>query len=121
MQHWNQRRRNIAVVIWPSFLAACLGTLLFFAKIDATRLPHAFVFAVDLSDQAIYSIGFMFFWLIALVATSMSTWLLRTERRMRDFPVLEENARDDLAARTTDQSDDLTDDPTDAEASRGKP
>ncbi len=110
MEHWNQRKRSIAVVIWPSFLTACLSTLLFFAYIDATRLQHAFVFAIDnLSDQAIYSIGFLFFWLIALVATGISTWLLRTERRARDFPVLEEEARESLAGRTGDLPEDSTD------------
>ncbi|MFK8014467.1 MAG: hypothetical protein AB8G17_03345 [Gammaproteobacteria bacterium] len=86
MQHWNWRQRSVAVVLWPSFLAACLGTLLFFAKFDATRLQQAFVFDVHLSDQAVYSVGFLFFWIIAVTASALSTWLIRTERRVNDFP-----------------------------------
>lgn len=80
-------------MLWPSFLVACLGTLLFFAKLDASRLQQAFVFDVQLSDQAVYSIGFMFFWFIALVASALTTFLIRTERRIGDFPTVETDAK----------------------------
>ncbi|MFK7886146.1 MAG: hypothetical protein AB8G16_04710 [Gammaproteobacteria bacterium] len=93
MAHWNWRQRSIAVALWPSFLAACLGTLLFFAKLDATRLQQAFVFDFQLSDQAVYSIGFLFFWLVAFTSSVLSTWLIRTERRIDDFPTLDDDNR----------------------------
>lgn len=85
-QHWNWRQRSLAIIVWPSFLAACLGTLLFFAQVDATLLQDAFVSEQRFSDHAVYSIGFFFFWLIGLVAATLSTWLLRTERRRQDYP-----------------------------------
>jgi phosphotransferase system glucose/maltose/N-acetylglucosamine-specific IIC component len=88
-RHWNWRQRSLAIVVWPSFLAACLGTLLFFAQVDATRLQDAFVSDTRFSDHAIYSIGFFFFWLIGLVAALMATWLLRTERKRKDFPSID--------------------------------
>ena len=90
MNHWNWRQRSIAIVIWPSFLAACLGTLLFFAAVDATVLPHTFVLDLNLSQQAIYSLGFFLFWMVAAVGSALSTWLIRTERRRAEFPVIEE-------------------------------
>jgi hypothetical protein len=92
MEHWNWRQRSIAVVLWPAFLAACLGTFLFFARVDATQLHQAFVFDAKISDQAVYSIGFLFFWFIAIVACTLSTWLIRTERRVKDFPVVDEDS-----------------------------
>lgn len=97
MNHWNWRQRSIAIVVWPSFLAACLGTLLFFAGVDATALKHTFAFDIDLSHEAVYSIGFFLFWLIAAVASAMSTWLIRTERRQKDFPVVDAQAHDELS------------------------
>ena len=89
MEHWNWRQRSIAIVVWPSFLAACLGTLLFFAAMDVTALPYAMTWDIELSAQAIYSIGFFGLWLVAIVASSVTTWLLRTERRRADFPEIE--------------------------------
>ncbi len=91
MTHWNWFQRSVANVLWPSFLAACLGTLLFFAKVDATRLQQAFVFDLNISTQAIYSLGFLFFWLICATSAAMSTWLIRTERRIKDFPTRNDN------------------------------
>ena len=88
-QHWNWRQRSLAIVVWPSFLAACLGTMLFFAGVDATRLQDAFVSDTRFGDMAVYSVGFFFFWLISLVAASLATWLLRTERRRKDFPTVD--------------------------------
>ncbi len=86
MKHWNWRQRSVAVVIWPSFLAACLATGLFFSKINPTLLLGAFLFELELSNTAVYSIGFFFFWLISAVASALTTWLIRTERRQHEFP-----------------------------------
>ncbi|MEM9181878.1 MAG: hypothetical protein AAGB27_01880 [Pseudomonadota bacterium] len=85
-KHWNWRQRSIAVIVWPSFLMASVATLLFFAKIDPALLLAAFVFQVEMSNQAVYSLGFFFFWLICAGACTLSTWLIRTERRMDSFP-----------------------------------
>ncbi len=87
-QHWNWRQRSIAVIVWPSFLMASIATGAFFAKIDPGLLLSAFVFQIELSDQAVYSLGFFFFWVICAAACSLSTWLIRTERRRDSFPQL---------------------------------
>lgn len=74
-------RINAGLVLWPSFLAACAGSLLFFAAVDPTLLrdtgPRLFA---DLDREAGYALGFFFFWVIAAVASSLSVYLIRTER-----------------------------------------
>jgi hypothetical protein len=75
------RGANIALVLWPSFLAACVASLLFFAAVDPQLLSDAGprVFA-DLSREQGYALGFLFFWIIAALASSVSVFLIRTRR-----------------------------------------
>jgi hypothetical protein len=77
----NGRGASLALVIWPSFLAACLGSLLFFAAVDPQLLSDAGprLFA-DLSREEGYALGFLFFWGIAAVASSLSVFLIRSGR-----------------------------------------
>ncbi len=99
MSHWHQGKRNIAAVLWPSFLAACLAMLLFFGKLDVGALSQAFVFDIQLSELGIYSIGFLFFWGVTTVSSALSTWLIRTERRVAEFPII---SQDDDPAENSD-------------------
>lgn len=77
------RRRSwgldLALVLWPSFLAACAASLLFFAAVDPTMLrdagPHLFA---ELDREAGYALGFLFFWSISAVASALSVYLIRT-------------------------------------------
>ena len=88
MEHWNWRQRSIAEIVWPSFLAACVATLVCFANVDPARLLDALVFPLQLSNTAVYSIGFFFFWAVCALASGLTTWLIRTERRRAQFPDL---------------------------------
>ena len=79
-----QRRRralDVALVLWPSFLAACAASLLFFAAVDPALLRDAGprLFA-DLDREAGYALGFIFFWSIGACASALSLYLIRTER-----------------------------------------
>ncbi len=85
-RHWDWRRRSIAEVVWPSFLAAALATLLFFALIDPLPLSLALEIDFDGSPMTVYSIGFFFFWAISALSSLLTAWLIRTERRRADFP-----------------------------------
>ena len=85
-EHWGWRRRSIAEVLWPSFLAAAVGTMVFFAWIDPDLLVMAAERQTDWSHTAIYSVGFFFFWALTALASGLTTWLIRTERRKADFP-----------------------------------
>ena len=86
MAHWNHRQRSIADILWPSFLAACFATMLFFALFDPEALQYALPHDFTVSHVAIYTIGFFFFWLVGAIASTITTWLIRTERRKAEFP-----------------------------------
>jgi hypothetical protein len=65
-------RERIAV-LWPAFLAACLLEIVVFASFD----PHDVrsYGGHELDVQAVYSLAFFAFWLIAALA-SLTTWKL---------------------------------------------
>jgi hypothetical protein len=73
------RGLDIALVLWPSFLAACGASLLFFAAIDPALLrdvgPRLFA---GLDREAGYAVGFLFFWGIGALASALSIYLIRT-------------------------------------------
>jgi hypothetical protein len=70
---------DVGRVLWPSFLAACGASLLFFAVVDPVLLrgagPRLFV---DLDRRAGYALGFFFFWATAATASALSVFLVRT-------------------------------------------
>ncbi|HYX75504.1 MAG TPA: hypothetical protein VE819_12540 [Steroidobacteraceae bacterium] len=75
------RGRDVALVLWPSFLAACGASLLFFAAVDPALLRDAGprLFA-GLEREAGYALGFLFFWGVGALASALSVYLIRTAR-----------------------------------------
>ena len=75
---------DVALVLWPSFLASCAASLLFFAAVDPALLRDAGprLFA-GLDREAGYALGFMFFWAVGAIASALSVYLIRTERASR--------------------------------------
>ena len=65
--------------MWPSFLAACAASLLFFAAVDPLLLreagPRAFG---NIDRESGYALGFLFFWVVAALASGTSVFLIRT-------------------------------------------
>ncbi len=88
VEHWHARKRAFATSVWASFLSACLATMLFFALFDPQQLlaasPELRSFTQNI--QAIYSIGFFFFWVICAVAAGTCAWLVTTSRRIAEYP-----------------------------------
>jgi len=70
------RGLRLGLVLWPSFLAACVASGLFFAAVDPELLRDAGprVFA-HIDRQAGYALGFLFFWGTAAVASALSVFL----------------------------------------------
>ena len=67
-------------IIWPSFLASGIATMVMFAFVDPVEL-HAISFPNwRLSRSAGYSIGFFMFWAVT-AGSSFLTWLLLRRRR----------------------------------------
>lgn len=73
--------RTVGVVLWTSFLAAGLATMVCFALFDPALLADA-PLAADMATHrlAVYAGGFFFFWLICIVAAGLTAVMLQTER-----------------------------------------
>jgi hypothetical protein len=70
-------RIGAGIVIWASFLAACLATMLFFALFDPLLLGHDDAPPAWLSDRMTgYTIGFFFFWTVCAVASAFTAFLV---------------------------------------------
>jgi hypothetical protein len=65
-------------VLWPSFLVAAAGEMLFFAFIDPEELMLLGE-RVTLSRNAIYSIGFFLFWFLAAASSAVTAALMPSE------------------------------------------
>lgn len=87
---WGSRTQVLAAVLWSSFLAACLATMLFFAIVDPGFLHDpALEPDVESTRMSGYGIGFFFFWFVAIVASAVSVYLIRTSHlsdRDKDGP-----------------------------------
>ena len=58
--------QKVGAILWPSFFAAGVATMVFFAFIDPLQLRNR---------EAGYTIGFFMFWL-ATASASLFTWIL---------------------------------------------
>ncbi len=73
--------RRVGVVLWCSFLAASVASVLAFAFIDPMQLVDGDVPAWWTNRRTVYTVGFFFFWLIALVSAATTLFMSCTERR----------------------------------------
>jgi len=62
-------------VVWPSFFAAGVATMVFFAMFDPAELSRIAWIGVELDRQWGYTIGFFLFW-ICTFSSSLFTSLL---------------------------------------------
>ena len=73
--------RNLAMILWPSFLAAGVATMFVFAWVDPMALEACAVPGPLLGGRlAGYGLGFFFFWFIAAVASTLTFLLVRGAR-----------------------------------------
>ena len=70
--------RHVALIMWPSFLAACLLEALVFAVVDP-REVHWFGQMMEPSRQSVYSMAFFLFWMITMACSGLVVWLAKTE------------------------------------------
>jgi hypothetical protein len=64
-------------VLWSSFLAACVGEMVFFAIFDPDDL-HLLWPVMPPSRIAVYSLGFFFFWFLTMLSGGLTCLLSRT-------------------------------------------
>ena len=67
--------QRAGAVAWPSFFAAGVCTMVFFAFVDPLELRDITWPGLALTRQMGYSIGFFMFWL-ATASSSLFTWIL---------------------------------------------
>jgi len=62
------RSQQAISVLWPSFIIAIVASGVFFSAFDPRDLIP-FNLDIDISPVAAYSIGFLLFWLLALLSS----------------------------------------------------
>ncbi len=77
---WTRVWRDVAIVLWPSFLAAAAETMFFFAVFDPVDRGEGTALA-DLvaNHNAGYALGFFFFWAFTTLSGALALYLARTE------------------------------------------
>ena len=75
--------QRLGAILWPSFFAAGVATMVFFMFVDPLVLRDITFPTMDISRQGGYSIAFFLFW-AATASASTFTWiLLRPTSRFR--------------------------------------
>ena len=69
--------RRLMWILWPGFLAAGIATTVFFTLFDPFDL-HLFGAPLDLSRQAMYTMGFFGFWVLAMTSSALTLFLTGT-------------------------------------------
>ena len=83
---WKRRQRDIAYVLWISFLTAAVATMVFFASVDPEVLSGNNTLGWEISRDAGYALGFFGFWLLTASTAALVVMLVRTEHRAQDIP-----------------------------------
>ncbi|AXK71646.1 hypothetical protein DWG18_04645 [Lysobacter sp. TY2-98] len=69
------KAQRIGAILWPSFFAAGVATMGFFAYVDPLALRDMTFPDLPITRELGYSIGFFAFWL-ATASSSLFTWYL---------------------------------------------
>jgi hypothetical protein len=78
---WSQLAQDMAVTLWPSFLAASVATMFFFAFFDPSLFGEGAMPPNWLTHRmAGYAVGFFFFWAICTLSSALTLYLVRTAR-----------------------------------------
>ena len=67
--------QRVGAILWPSFFAAGVSTMVFFAHVDPLALRDMTFPSMPLTRELGYSLGFFISW-IATAASSLFTWIL---------------------------------------------
>ena len=67
--------QRVGAILWPSYFAAGVATMVFFAYVDPQQLRDMTFPDLPMSRAMGYSLGFFMFWL-ATASSSYFTWIL---------------------------------------------
>ncbi len=72
---------DVGIVVWSSFLAACLATMVFFAFIDPLFIGQDDAPPAWARDRMTgYAAGFFFFWFACALASAFTAFMVETRR-----------------------------------------
>jgi len=79
--------QRVGAILWPSFFAAGVSTMVCFALLDPLTLRDMTFPQLEIGREAGYALGFFAFWL-ATASSSLFTWILlrpasRFNRRLK--------------------------------------
>ena len=79
VHRWLRFREDLGILLWASFLSACIATMVFFAFFDPLFLSDDTAPPTWLKDRlTAYTAGFFFFWVICAMASFVTAWLIDT-------------------------------------------
>jgi hypothetical protein len=67
--------QRLGAILWPSFFAAAVSTMVFFAYVDPLALRDLTFPQMPMTRELGYSVGFFMFW-AATSSASLFTWIL---------------------------------------------
>jgi hypothetical protein len=67
-------------VMWPSFFAAGVATMVFFALFDPAELSRIAWIGVEVERKLGYTIGFFLFWACTFASSLFTSWLMEPRR-----------------------------------------
>ena len=78
--------RRLMWIAWPAFLVAAVLEMLVFAMVDPSDL-HWAGGPVEVSRQAIYTVAFFVFWIMAMASSALTTLLAMSPFEVNRCPV----------------------------------
>ena len=73
-------------VIWPAFLVAAVAEAIFFTVFDPFDL-HFFGAPLEISREAIYTMGFFGFWALGIASSALTVFLERSPWEVNRCPL----------------------------------
>ncbi|OHE84644.1 MAG: hypothetical protein A2579_03185 [Lysobacterales bacterium RIFOXYD1_FULL_69_11] len=73
--------QRLGAILWPSFFAAGVCTMVFFAFVDPLALRDITLPGWAVTRELGYTVGFFMFWVATSASSLFTWWLLRPARR----------------------------------------
>ena len=77
--------QRVSSVLWPAFMVAAAAELVFFGLVDPMDLQVFDSLQADGDRTSAYSLGFLFFWCVGVVATVIHDVLNRPAAEINRF------------------------------------
>lgn len=80
-ERWNRNKRDLGITLWIAFLAASAGTFVLFGVIDPSEIHSGWMERWEVSRKLAYGLGFAFLFLVAVLASGLTAFMIRTGPR----------------------------------------